>query len=59
MNRINDLTAKHLDANCKLATVGKRRGDGTCHVDNNRPLQYTDDVHHVTDCTEWHHDDTV
>jgi hypothetical protein len=64
LRRINDLIARHLECasgsgcNCELATVGRRKSLNTCHVEVNRPLQYTDDVHHVTDCIEWHVDDT-
>jgi len=60
LRRLNDLISRHLECfdgcDCSLATVGERR-EGSCHVNVNRPLQYTDIVHHVTDCIEWHSDD--
>jgi hypothetical protein len=58
LRRTNDAIARHLSEDCELGTVGRELGGDQCHVDVARPLQFTHIVHHVTDCVEWHIDDT-
>ena len=55
LNRIERLTYKHLDSNCKLATVGKKRGSSLCPccVDVNRPRQKLSDSHNLKKCDYW------
>jgi len=57
LQRIERLTYKHLDSNCQLATVGKKRGTSSsscpCCVDVNRPRQSLSRSHDLKKCDEW------
>jgi hypothetical protein len=54
LERIERLTFMHLNDDCKLDTVGRRRNSsGSCAVDVNRPRQALSQKHGLKRCDAW------
>lgn len=53
LKRIEKMIYMHLDDNCELNTVGKRRGSSGCEVDVNRPRQALSRGHGLKMCDSW------
>ena len=55
LHRLEMLTAMHLEyPKCQLVTWGRPRGNNTCKVDVNRPIQYLSEDHDMRDCEDEH-----
>lgn len=52
LHRTEYLIAAHIDAQCRLATVGRPR-NGNCKVDVNRELQQLSPEHELIYCDHW------
>lgn len=53
LKRIEKMIYMHLDDNCELTTVGKRRSSDSCEVDVNRPRQALSRGHNLKMCDSW------
>jgi len=59
LHRLEMLTAMYLEyPKCGLASWGRPRGNNTCKVDVNRPVQYLSNDHDMKDCEKEHDGNT-